>query len=377
MSGAGLLAAVPVNDSVVTPSQQAKDGRQNPASGICSQAPCAVFLFPCWPFLTPHPTPKKGEGRKIKMKIASNVTELIGNTPLVRLNRIAEGVKAEIVAKLESTNPGHSVKDRIGASMIAAAELSGDLRPGRVLVEPTSGNTGIALAMVAAAKGYKVILTMPETMSKERRMLLRAFGAELILTPGPDGMGGAIKKAEELVASDPQKYYMPQQFKNPANPEIHRKTTAEEIWRDTDGKVDILVAGVGTGGTITGVGEIIKSRKPSFKVVAVEPDASPVLSGGQKAPHKIQGIGAGFVPTVLNTGIYDEIFRVLDDDALETARRMAKEEGLLVGISAGAAVFAALQVARRPENAGKLIVVVIPDFGERYLSTALFANLAD
>ena len=310
------------------------------------------------------------------MKIASNVTELIGNTPLVRLNRISKDAKAEVVVKLESYNPAHSVKDRIGASMIEAAEKSGKIKKGTIIVEPTSGNTGIALAMVAAARGYKVVLTMPETFSKERRMLLRAYGAELILTPGPDGMGGAIKKAEELAASDP-KYFMPQQFKNPANPEIHRKTTAEEIWRDTDGKVDFLVAGIGTGGTITGVGEVIKSRKPSFKVVAVEPDASPVLSGGAKGPHKIQGIGAGFVPEVLNTKIYDEIIRVKDEDALETARRMAKEEGLLVGISSGAATWAALQVASRKENAGKLIVVILPDFGERYLSTVLFANLAD
>ena len=310
------------------------------------------------------------------MKIANNVTELIGNTPLVRLNRLTEGAYAEVAAKLEFLNPAHSVKDRIGAAMIAAAEKSGTLTRDKVIIEPTSGNTGIALAMTAAAKGYKCVLTMPETFSKERRMLLRAFGAELILTPGPDGMGGAIKKAEELAASDP-KYFMPQQFNNPANPEIHRKTTAEEIWRDTDGKVDFLVAGIGTGGTVTGVGEVIKSRKPSFKVVAIEPDASPVLSGGSKGPHKIQGIGAGFVPAVLNTKIYDEIIRVKDDDAMETARRMAKEEGLLVGISSGAAVWAALQVARRPENTGKLIVVIIPDFGERYLSTALFANLAD
>ena len=310
------------------------------------------------------------------MKIANNVTELIGNTPLVRLNRLTKGAKAEVVAKLEFYNPAHSVKDRIGAAMIAAAEKSGALTKDKIIVEPTSGNTGIALAMVAAAKGYKCVLTMPETFSKERRMLLRAYGAELILTPGPDGMGGAIKKAEELAASDP-KYFMPQQFKNPANPEIHRKTTAEEIWRDTDGKVDFLVAGIGTGGTITGVGEVIKSRRPSFKVIAVEPDASPVLSGGPKGPHKIQGIGAGFVPDVLNVKIYDEIIRVKDDDDLETARRMAREEGLLVGISSGAATWAALKVAKRKENAGKLIVVIIPDFGERYLSTALFANLAD
>jgi len=311
------------------------------------------------------------------MKIASNVTELIGNTPLVRLNRITEGINAEIVAKLEFFNPAHSVKDRIGYYMIEAAEKSGALKPGQTIVEPTSGNTGIALAMVASAKGYKCILTMPESMSKERRMLLRAFGAELVLTPGPDGMGGAIRKAEEMIASDPDTYFMPQQFKNPANPEIHRKTTAEEIWRDTDGKVDILIAGIGTGGTITGVGEVIKSRKPSFKAIAVEPDASPVLSGGEKGAHIIQGIGAGFVPDVLNTKIYDEVIRVTNDDAIATARLMATQEGLLVGISSGAAVWAAMEVAARDENAGKLIVVIIPSFGERYLSSALYQHLLD
>jgi cysteine synthase A len=310
------------------------------------------------------------------MKIANNITELIGNTPLVYLNHLSEGAPAKVVAKLESFNPAHSVKDRIGAAMIAAAEQSGALTKDKIIVEPTSGNTGIALAMVAAAKGYQCVLTMPETFSRERRMLLRAFGAELILTPGVDGMAGAIKKAEELAASDP-KYFMPQQFNNPANPAIHRKTTAEEIWRDTDGEVDIFVAGVGTGGTITGVAETLKSRKPSLGVVAVEPAASPVLSGGPKGAHKLQGIGAGFIPAILNTKIYDEIIQVTDDDALVTARRLAREEGLLVGISSGAAAWAALQVACRPENAGKLIVVILPDFGERYLSTTLFAHLAD
>ncbi len=310
------------------------------------------------------------------MKIANDVTELIGNTPLVRLNRVTKGAKAQIAAKLEFYNPAHSVKDRIGAAMIDTAEKAGRIKPDTIILEATSGNTGIALAMVCAARGYKCALTMPETMSKERRMLLRAYGAELILTPGSEGMAGAIRKAEEMAAAD-SNYYIPQQFKNPANPEIHRKTTAEEIWRDTDGKVDFLVAGVGTGGTITGVGEVIKSRKPSFKVVAVEPDGSPVLSGGQKGPHKLQGLGAGFIPDVLNVKIYDEIIRVKDEDAMEIARRMAKEEGLLVGISSGAATWAALQVANRPENTGKLIVVIIPSFGERYLSTPLFANLAD
>lgn len=310
------------------------------------------------------------------MKIANDVTELIGNTPLVRLRRVTKGCAADVVAKLEFYNPAHSVKDRIGVSMIEAAERAGKIKPDTIILEPTSGNTGIALAFVCAARGYKCALTMPETMSKERRVLLKAYGAELILTPGSEGMAGAIKKAEELAAGDPR-YFIPQQFKNQANPEIHRRTTAEEIWRDTDGKVDILVSGVGTGGTITGVGEVIKPRKPSFKCIAVEPDASPVLSGGPKGPHPIQGIGAGFVPDVLNTQIYDEIVRVKNDDAFKTARRMAREEGLLVGISSGAAVWAALEVARRRENAGKLVVVIIPSFGERYLSTALFADLAD
>jgi len=310
------------------------------------------------------------------MRIASNVTDLIGNTPLVRINRLARGCAAEVVAKLEFQNPAHSVKDRIGLSMIEAAEKAGKIKADTILLEPTSGNTGIALAMVCAARGYKCTLVMPETMSKERRMLLRAYGAELVLTPGPEGMKGAIRRADEMAAADPR-YFVPQQFRNPANPEVHRRTTAEEIWRDTDGKADFLVSGIGTGGTITGVGEVIKSRKPAFKCIAVEPDASPVLSGGNADPHPIQGIGAGFVPDVLNTKIYDEIVRVKNDDAMNVARRMAREEGLLVGISSGAAMWAALEVAGRAENKGKLIVVIIPSFGERYLSTPLFAGLAD
>lgn len=310
------------------------------------------------------------------MRIAKDVTELIGNTPLVRLQRLNEGSLADVVLKLEFFNPAHSVKDRIGVAMIAAAEEAGLIGPDSIIIEPTSGNTGIALAMVCAARGYHCVLTMPDTMSKERRMLLKAYGAELILTPGSEGMSGAIHAAEKLAASD-RRFFMPQQFRNPANPEIHRRTTAEEIWRDTDGKVDMVVAGVGTGGTITGIGEVLRARKPGVKMIAVEPDASPVLSGGPKGPHAIQGLGAGFVPEVLNTKVYDEVIRVKSEDAFETARQAAKKEGLLVGISSGAATWAGLQVARRPENAGKLIVVIIPSFGERYLSTPLFADLAD
>ncbi len=310
------------------------------------------------------------------MKIAKSITELIGNTPLVMLNKLSIGLNADVVVKLEFYNPAHSVKDRIGYAMVEAAEAAGLINEETIIIEPTSGNTGIALAFVCAAKGYKVALTMPETMSRERRMLLKAYGADLILTPGAEGMAGAIRKAEELAASDPR-YLLLQQFKNPANPQIHRETTAEEIWRDTEGKVDILVAGVGTGGTISGVGEVLKGRKPGLQVIAVEPDASPVLSGGQKGPHPLQGIGAGFIPDVLNTKIYDEIIRVKADDAFEVARRMAREEGILVGISSGAAVWAALQAAARSENKGKLILVIIPSFGERYLSTPLFANLLE
>lgn len=303
--------------------------------------------------------------------IYADITATIGNTPLVRLNRVTRGLKADVVAKLESFNPLGSVKDRIGVSMIEAAEREGRITADTIVLEPTSGNTGIGLAFVCAARGYPLVLVMPETMSLERRALLQAFGAQLILTPGAEGMSGAVRKAEEMAAADPH-YFMPQQFKNPANPEIHRRTTAEEIWRDTDGQVDILVAGVGTGGTITGVAEVIKARKPGFRAVAVEPAASPVLSGGQPGPHKIQGIGAGFVPQVLRLDLVDEIVTVSNEDAAAMARRLAREEGILAGISSGAAAHAALQVAARAENAGKLIVVVLPDTGERYLSTELF-----
>lgn len=307
------------------------------------------------------------------MKIARNLTELIGNTPLVWLDHVAEGLPGRIAGKLEFYNPAASVKDRIGAAMIEAAEQDGRIDENTIILEPTSGNTGIALAFVCAAKGYKLVLTMPETMSEERRRILEALGAELILTPASDGMPGAIQRAEELAATD-SRYFIPQQFENPANPEIHRRTTAEEIWRDTDGQVDFLVAGVGTGGTITGVAEVIKQRKPSFRAIAVEPADSPVLVGGKPGPHKIQGIGAGFIPQVLNPDVIDEIIPVETGDAIRVTRALAREEGLLAGISSGAAVWAALEVARRPENEGKLIVVVLPDTGERYLTTDLFAS---
>lgn len=308
------------------------------------------------------------------MRIANNTAELIGNTPLVKLNRVAAGIDATIACKLEYFNPAHSVKDRIAVSMIDALEAAGVIKPDTIILEATSGNTGIGLAMVCAARGIKCAFVMPETMSRERKLLLKAYGADLILTPGPEGMGGALAKMEALAASD-SRYVLAKQFENPANPEIHRKTTAQEIWRDTEGKVDIFVSGIGTGGTITGVGEVLKERNPNIQIIAVEPDASPVLSGGAKGPHPLQGIGAGFVPAILNTKVYDEVVRVGNEDAMTTARRMAAEDGLLVGISSGAAVWAAMEVAKRPENKGKLIVVIIPSFGERYLSTALYSHL--
>jgi cysteine synthase len=311
------------------------------------------------------------------MRIAESATELVGNTPLVRLNRLARGSHAQIVAKLEFYSPGASVKDRIGVAMMATAEREGRLRPGMTVVEPTSGNTGIALAWVCAVKGYQCLLFMPEQMSRERRAVIRAYGAELVLTPAAEGAIGAVQRAEALAASDPAKYFMPDQFRNAANPEVHRRTTAEEIWRDTDGKADILVSGIGTGGTLTGVGEALKKRKPAFRCIAVEPDASAVLSGAPKGPHAIQGIGAGFVPEILNREMCDEIVRVKDDDALHIAREMARQEGLFIGISSGAAVWAALHVGARHENEGKLIVAVLPSYGERYLTSPLYAGLMD
>ncbi|MGZ8271644.1 MAG: cysteine synthase A [Methylophilus sp.] len=308
------------------------------------------------------------------MRIANNTADLVGNTPLVKLNRVAAGIDATIACKLEYFNPAHSVKDRIAVSMIDALEAAGRIKPDTIILEATSGNTGIGLAMVCAARGIKCAFVMPETMSRERKLLLKAYGADLILTPGAEGMGGALKKMEDLAASD-SRYVLAKQFENPANPEIHRKTTAQEIWRDTDGKIDIFVSGIGTGGTITGVGEVLKERNPDIQIIAVEPDASPVLSGGEKGPHLLQGIGAGFIPAILNTKVYDEVVRVKNDDAMTTARRMASEDGLLVGISSGAAVWAAMEVAKRPENKGKLIVAIIPSYGERYLSTALYSHL--
>jgi cysteine synthase A len=305
-------------------------------------------------------------------RIYEDLTKTVGNTPLVKLNRVTLGLDATVLVKLESFNPLSSVKDRIGVSMIEAAERAGHIKDDTIILEPTSGNTGIALAFVSAVKGYKLVLVMPETMSIERRKLLKALGADLVLTPGSQGMKGAVSTAEEMLAKDPRYYYIPQQFRNPSNPEVHRKTTAEEIWRDTDGKVDILVAGVGTGGTITGIADVIKSRKPGFKAIAVEPSDSPVLSGGKPGPHKIQGLAPGFVPDVLRLDLVDEIIKVEYDDAIKTARRLAKEEGILVGISSGAAAWAGLQVAARSENKGKQIVVILPDTGERYLSTELF-----
>jgi len=308
--------------------------------------------------------------------IAQNINALIGNTPLVQLNQLTQGLPARVAVKLEFFNPAGSVKDRIAIAMVEDAEKTGKIKAGSTIVEATSGNTGIGLAMVCAAKGYKLVIVMPESMSKERRMLLRAYGAELILTPAAEGMSGAIAKAEELVKNNPDTHFMPRQFDNPANPEIHRQTTAEEIWRDTDGKVDIFLAGVGTGGTLTGVGEVLKARNPNVQIYAVEPANSPVLSGGEKGAHVIQGLGAGFVPSILNTSVYGSVITVTNEDALATARALAEKEGILAGISSGAAAWAALELAKKPENAGKLIVTVLPDFGERYLSTALYADLA-